>query len=191
MSVAELLTTYVPYDDVERGHLARFRSFVTRYHNPFDRTIVEGHLTGSAFILDASLQRVLLLHHRKVQRWLQPGGHAELGEADAETVAFREAREETGIQELWLHPSAPRPFDLDIHEFPARGSDPAHWHLDIRFLVLTSDGVGLRPAIEESTALRWFAWDELRALELDIGTERALKKARALGSFGTKVLIDR
>jgi 8-oxo-dGTP pyrophosphatase MutT (NUDIX family) len=117
----------------------------------------------------------------KVGRWLQPGGHAEPGEVDPETIALREAREETGIEELWLHPSATRPFDLDIHEFPARGNDPAHWHFDIRYLVVTRDGARPRLAVEEATAVRWFEWAELKALNLDTGTKRALRKARRLG----------
>jgi 8-oxo-dGTP pyrophosphatase MutT (NUDIX family) len=180
-----MLTTYVPFDEIEEGHLTRFRSFLARYPSPFDRTIVEGHLTGSAFILDASFQNVLLLHHRKVQRWLQPGGHAEPGEIDPESVALREAQEETGIENLVWHPAAPRPFDLDIHEFPARGSDPAHWHLDVRYLLVAPDDAVLKLAVEESTDLRWFGWDELVRLNLDTGTERALKKARALAGTGT------
>ena len=188
MSIADLLTTHVPYDDIELGHLIRFRSFIARYESPFDRTILEGHLTGSAFILDASLRHVLLLHHLKVGKWLQPGGHADLGETDAELVALREAREETGIEGLSLHPSAPRPFDLDIHQFPARGSDPAHWHLDVRYLVLAPDGAELRLAVEESSDLRWFEWAELDALKLDTGTERALRKARAVNRL--RELID-
>lgn len=180
MSIADLLRTYEPHDDMERGHLARFRSFIAHYEWPFDRAIVEGHLTGSAFILDASLRHVLLLHHLKVGKWLQPGGHADLGETDAELIALREAREETGIEGLWLHPSVTRPFDLDIHEFPARGADPAHSHLDVRYLVLAPDGAQLTLAVEESSDVRWFEWAELDALRLDPGTQRALRKVRGL-----------
>ena len=183
MSIADLLRNYAPYDEIERDHLDRFSSFIARHESPFDRTIVEGHLTGSAFILDASLEHVLLLHHLKVGKWLQPGGHAELGETDPEKIALREAREETGIEELW-HPSAPRPLDLDIHQFPARGADPAHWHLDVRYLVLAKDGAKLRLAVSEAADLRWFAWAELPDLHLDAGTVRALVKARALSGQG-------
>ena len=84
-------------------------------------------------------RRVLLLHHRKLDRWLQPGGHAEPGEADGEEVALREAREETGIAALRLHPDAPRPLDVDVHAIPARGSEPAHLHLDLRYVVIAPD----------------------------------------------------
>ena len=181
MLIGELLATYEPDDETERSHLARFRSFVARYESPFDRTIVEGHLTGSAFVLDTSLRHVVLLHHLKVGKWLQPGGHAEPGEVDPEAIAFREAREETGIAELWLHPSAKRPFDLDIHEFPARGNDPAHWHLDVRYLVLARESAQLKLAVAESAEVRWFEWAELDGMDLDAGTRRALRRAREMG----------
>ncbi len=181
MLLTDLLIDYVPMGDLEQSYLVRLRSFAVRYRNPFDRTIAEGHVTGSAFILDASGQHVLLLHHRKVGRWLQPGGHAGAGEADPEGVALREAREETGINDLVFHPTAPRPLDLDIHEFPAHGTDPAHWHFDIRYLLVARDEAEATLAPEEATDLRWFGWDELAGLALDTGTERALTKARALG----------
>src|SRR5919106_547396 len=93
----------------------------------------------------AAGDRVLLLHHRKLGRWLQPGGHADPGESSGETVALREAREETGLAGLNLHPQAPRPFDVDVHDIPARGGEAAHQHLDLRYLVVAPAGAGLAP----------------------------------------------
>jgi 8-oxo-dGTP pyrophosphatase MutT (NUDIX family) len=152
---------------------------VARHPDPFDRRIPEGHLTGSALVLAAPGDRVLLLFHRKLGRWLQPGGHAEPGETTGEAVALREAAEETGILGLALHPAAPRPLDVDVHDIPARGAEPAHQHLDLRYLVLAPTLAPLARSMAEARALRWFAWCELAGLDLDPGLRRALATARA------------
>jgi len=174
------LRRHVPADAKEAADLAEILAFVGRHLDPFDRRIPEGHLTGSAVIVSAAGDRVLLLHHRKLRRWLQPGGHAEPGERDGEVVALREAREETGIEGLALHPSAPRPLDVDVHPIPARRDEPAHRHLDLRYLVVAPQGATLRRRATEARALRWFGWAEAAALDLDHGLWRALTAARAL-----------
>jgi 8-oxo-dGTP pyrophosphatase MutT (NUDIX family) len=153
---------------------------VARHEHPFDRGIVEGHLTGSAVVVSAHGDRVLLLHHRKLDRWLQPGGHGDPGETNGHEVALREALEETGIAGLALHPQAPRPLDVDVHDIPARGAEPAHQHLDLRYLVVAPEDAHIAPALAEMHDLRWFGWHELDALGPDAGLRRALSKARAL-----------
>ncbi len=178
--VAPGLRRHVPADALEGAHLARILAFIERHPTPFDRRISEGHLTGSAVVVSASGDQVLLLHHRKLDLWLQPGGHGELGETSGESVALREALEETGIQGLALHPAAPRPLDVDIHDIPARGDEPAHQHLDLRYLVVAPPGAEAQRNAEESHALRWCAWHELGALGLDPGLERALAKVRRI-----------
>ena len=102
-----------------------------------------------------------------------------MGEHDGETVALREAREETGIEGLTLHPTAPRPLDVDVHPIPARGDEPAHRHLDLRYLVIAPGDASLRRLAAEARALRWFTWEELATLDLDPGLRRALRAARA------------
>jgi 8-oxo-dGTP pyrophosphatase MutT (NUDIX family) len=163
-------------DDAEARDVARVLEFVAAHPDPFDRRIPEGHLTGSAFVVAGDGTRVLLLHHRKLDRWLQPGGHADPGERSGEAVALREVREETGLEAVHLHPDAPRPLDVDVHEIPARPGEPAHAHLDLRYLALASDAVLVR-AEEEAADLKWFGWNELPALHLDPGLRRGLAKA--------------
>lgn len=178
MTLPAILERHRPADEAEAADLALIRDFVARHpQDPFDRRIAEGHLTGAAIVVAASFRQVLLLHHRKLQRWLQPGGHGDPGEATGEQVALREAREETGLQGLVLHPDAPRPLDVNVHSIPARGGEPAHLHLDLRYLVIAPEGGTVVMAEAEASALRWFGWDELDGLDLDSGLRRALVKA--------------
>ena len=176
--LAERLRRHTTRDVKEAADLATILAFVARHRQPFDRRIVEGHLTGSALVLSGGGDHVLLLFHRKLARWLQPGGHAEPGEEDGATVALREAREETGLSEVALHSRAPRPLDVDVHDIPARGSEPAHQHLDLRYLVVASPAAALRRAHAEARDLRWFGWSDLPGLDLDPGLRRALGTAR-------------
>lgn len=94
----------------------------------FLRSNLAGHFTGSAWLVSGDGQRALLMHHRKLNRWLQPGGHAD-GDTDLARVALREAEEESGLSELVVEPDI---FDLDRHRIPARGEEPEHWHYDAR-----------------------------------------------------------
>ena len=178
MDLAEQLRAHLPEDDEEDVDLRTIRVFVAQHGAPFDRHIVQGHLTGSAVVMSAEGDRVLLLHHRKLDRWLQPGGHGDPGETSGEAVALREAREETGLAGLALHPAAPRPLDVDVHDIPARKDEPAHQHLDLRYLVIAPAGADVSRSVEETNDLRWFSWDELPALGLDHGLLRVLAKAR-------------
>ena len=179
MDLLAALAAHRPADPREAADLLEISQFVAGHADPFDRRIPEGHLTGSAMVVSPDGDRVILLRHRKLKRWLQPGGHADPGESTGEAVALREAREETGIEGLTLHPAAPRPLDVDVHDIPARGREPAHLHLDLRYLVVAPGGGALVRAPAESDDLRWFGWDELRGLDLDPGLRRALGKARA------------
>src|SRR5438128_148717 len=184
MPVEPDLARHRPADPREAKDLRRIREFVARHRDPFDRRIPEGHLTGSALVVSAAGDRVLLVRHRKLQRWLQPGGHADPGETAGDAVALREALEETGLPGLALHPSAPRPLDVDVHDIPAWKEEPAHLHLDLRYLVLAPDGTGLVRSVAESDDLRWFGWEELGRLDLDSGLRRAFGKARAFFPSG-------
>jgi 8-oxo-dGTP pyrophosphatase MutT (NUDIX family) len=141
----------------------RFREkFLELLHHPdaFQRHHLPGHITGSAWIMDASGKFVLLTHHAKLHQWLQPGGHAD-GVEDILNVATREATEETGIKEFKI--LQPGIFDIDIHTIPERKEFPEHLHYDIRFLLEASKHEGLI-LTEESHALAWVPLDELPIL---------------------------
>lgn len=179
-ALEQALRRHVPADPEEARDRDRMLEFVRRHRDPFDRQIAEGHLTGSAVVVSAEGDRVLLVHHRKLGRWLQPGGHADPGESTGEEVALREAREETGIAGLRLHDDAPRPLDVDVHDIPARGNEPAHEHLDLRYLVVAPGEPVVDPDLAEMHAIRWVAWDDAASLGPDPGLRRALAKARAV-----------
>lgn len=151
--------------EVARQQILRF---VDGHPDVLHRSCAAGHLTGSALVVDPSTQQVLLLFHAKVQRWLQPGGHAD-GDGDLAHVALREAHEETGIDGLRVVTPA---IDLDVHVFrSSSGADPDHLHLDVRHLVLAP--AGARPTgNHESEQLRWVAVADLPAYDVDPGTIR-------------------
>jgi 8-oxo-dGTP pyrophosphatase MutT (NUDIX family) len=179
-ALIDSLHRHVPADGEEAHDRDRILAFVLRHERPFDRAILEGHLTGSAITVSADGSRVLLLHHRKLDRWLQPGGHGDPGETTGEEVALREALEESGIRGLALHPTAPRPLDVDVHDIPERGGEPSHEHLDLRYLVVAPEGAAVTPDLAELHEIRWVAWEEVDALGPDHGLRRALAKARAI-----------
>ena len=142
-------------------------------------TFEPGHVTGSAFVLDAKEERLLMLHHKKLDRWLQPGGHADPGETDPLATALREAREETGIEGLLPHPRAPRPFDVDVHVIPERKGEPEHRHHDVRYLLIAP--AGAEPAVSaESNALAWRPLAEAAGPDADPALRRAIGKVRFL-----------
>jgi ADP-ribose pyrophosphatase YjhB (NUDIX family) len=125
--------------------------FVVENSRCAERSLAIGHLTGSAWVVDAARRRTLLTHHRKLEKWLQLGGHAD-GDLDIAAVAFREAQEESGLTRLRLADTAI--FDVDRHWIPERKGEPAHWHYDVRFMVEADESEPLA-ITAESKDLRW------------------------------------
>ena len=125
----------------------------------YQRDHLPGHMTGSAWILNQTHTKVLLTHHAKLNRWLQPGGHAD-GNEDIADVALKEAVEETGLQSLKL--LKPDFFDIDIHSIPARKGFPEHQHFDVRF-VFEADEAEDFIVSEESHDLAWVSLMDLRS----------------------------
>lgn len=134
----------------------------------FLRERLEGHFTASAWLVDRTGSRTLLTHHRKLGRWLQPGGHAD-GDRDLARVALREAQEESGLHGLRVEPAI---FDLDRHWIPEHRGVPGHWHYDVRYVVRAGDDEDFVVG-EESLAL---AWRGIQAVAADAGADPSLRR---------------
>ena len=128
----------------------RFIAFARSGRDVCLRSRLDGHFTASCWLVSADGERVLLTHHRKLQRWLQLGGHAD-GDADLARVAWREALEESGLPELIVER---RVFDIDAHAIPARGAEPEHIHWDVRYVVHCRGSEDFAVSAE-SLALAW------------------------------------
>ena len=147
----------------------RFDEFIRGNPRCFERDSWDGHITGSAWLVNAPGTHVLLTHHRKLGCWLQPGGHSD-GDPDTLRVAAREAEEESGLPVAVLEASI---FDLDVHGIPARHRDPAHHHYDVRYVFRAHHERYL--VSEESLDLAWVPIASLPAFPVD---ESVLRMAR-------------
>jgi 8-oxo-dGTP pyrophosphatase MutT (NUDIX family) len=166
------LAAYLDQHPQESDTIGRFMEFVRTRPECFERSLLEGHITGSAWIVDDSGTRVLLTHHRKLDAWLQLGGHAD-GDPDVLAVALKEAEEESGL--VGFEPLVEGIFDLDIHRIPARKEVPEHWHYDVRY-VLRPTGSTAYIVSEESHDLRWVPLDEVSSLTQDESMLRMVEK---------------
>lgn len=149
--------------------------FVGREAGCFERSTTEGHITGSAWLVDPSGTRTLLTHHRKLGRWLQVGGHAD-GDGRVQEVARREAIEESGIVDL--DAIGMEIFDVDIHTIPARRDEPEHLHYDVRYAFRARHDRHVVSA--ESLDLAWVPIDELHVVTTEPSILRMAEKWKTL-----------
>lgn len=168
-AVVELLRSYVAATAREEADRCAMLRLAQELKNPLSRAEPSAHFTASALVVDAACERTCLVTHAKLGRLLQPGGHVEPTDVSLEAAALREAHEETAL-EVSIHPTAPRPFDLDVHEIPARGDEPRHWHLDVRYLLV---GNG-----DPCEGAQWYPLGEAG----DESVDRLAEKALRLGS---------
>lgn len=155
-SATDELRSWFPPSERQRELRDAFLAYLADHVDGLWRTSAPAHLTASAVILDTEERRLLLVLHRKVGRWLQPGGHCEASDPSLGVAALREATEESGIAGLELVSGI---LHLDRHPAPCnRGV--VEEHLDVRYLVLAPPG---SPAVTsaESIDARWFEWDAL------------------------------
>jgi 8-oxo-dGTP pyrophosphatase MutT (NUDIX family) len=167
----EALAAYRPEDARDEAVLLRFRDFLAR-SDPFSRGDREDHVTASAIVVLPPGDRVVLVSHRKLGGWLQPGGHVESEDGSVFETALREVREETGLDRL-ASPLGHSILDLDVHAIPAFGDEPPHFHYDVRFLLTSEDGGQLADGAAA------FALDAIAPVDRDGSLERAVRKAVA------------
>ena len=166
-TLVQLLRVHVAADAREEADRCSMLRLAAELADPLSRNEPSAHFTASAFVIDEPCEQACLVSHVKLGRLLQPGGHVEASDASLEAAALREAREETELV-LELHPTAPRPFDLDVHRIPDRPGEPRHYHLDVRYLLL---GRG-----EPCDGAAWYPLGEAG----DESVARLAAKARAL-----------
>jgi 8-oxo-dGTP pyrophosphatase MutT (NUDIX family) len=176
-TIRAALARYAPADDRERGFRERMLALCDAAE-PFSRTaFTPGHFTASAFVLSPDRRRLLVVFHRKLGRWLQPGGHIEPTDVSIVDAARREVEEETGVRGTIAVSDGV--FDIDVHEIPARRDEAAHEHFDLRVLLVAPEVAVV--ANDEVEAVRWADLTEIPALGTDESVLRAVRKLEARG----------
>lgn len=183
-SLLEHLAAYAPFDTEEAEMRDRMRRFVAAQEACFRRECVEGHITASCWIVNSlppgerRRRQALLTWHKRLNRWLQMGGHVEPEDASLLEAALREAREESGLTRV--RPAAAAIFDLDVHPIPERKGEPAHLHYDVRFL-LEADPAEPLVVSAESRDVAWVPLAGIAALNTDASMRRMVAKTARLG----------
>lgn len=156
----------------------RTRRFIEQHLNCFDRTLMPGHVSGSSWVLNPARDHVLMMHHRKLDLWLQPGGHAD-GDPDMLRVVLKETAEESGVDLEHIKLLSEIVFDVDVHTVHESPHDPRHEHFDVRFLVEIDDRLPL-PGNDESHEVRWVPLDQVSRFNNALSLRRMVQKTRRL-----------
>ena len=162
----------------EASYIRRAIAFVEQHEDIFYRELWPAHVTGSAWGVSPDRESVLMLHHRKLDQWFQPGGHAD-GDNDVLRVALRETSEETGVDPAHIRLVDDAVFDVDIHTILASHEAPRHEHIDIRFLVEIDDSLPL-PGSDESHDVLWVDFHDISRFNNNRSTYRMVEKTREL-----------
>jgi 8-oxo-dGTP pyrophosphatase MutT (NUDIX family) len=160
--------------------IAGFKEFVEDNVDCFERSNKAGHITASCWLVSRDGQKTLLTHHRKLNKWLQTGGHCD-GDSDVLRAALKEAREESGIEEWELVVEGI--FDIDIHQIPGRPQEPEHFHYDVRFLFKTLENETYVVS-DESHDLAWVEHQNLEDYTTELSMARMSEKWQTLVKSG-------
>ena len=179
MDTAELLQNYSPNTPEELGYQSLMLDFLRLHDNAYSRSCHLGHFTASAWIINTTCDQVLMMHHVKLNKWLQLGGHCD-DNPNCITVAMTEAKEESGLDEVKL--ISPSIFDIDIHLIPARKNEQTHYHYDIRFL-LQADSQAPISKNHESHALAWVPLEAVHQKTTERSITRMVEKTVALKGY--------
>ena len=178
MNKAEVLKLLQQHQSGHAEEIAfrdRTIDFVKANENFHLRTTEAGHVTASAWVVNAERTHALLIHHKKLDRWFQMGGHIEVQDATLAEAALREAREESGLESPALLSEAV--YDIDVHEIPEKNGVKAHWHFDVRFLMVADMHEPLLQS-DEVKDIRWFNLDELSSKPMEQSLRRMVEKVR-------------
>lgn len=178
--ISAMLTAHQTDDSKERHDIALIQQLIQEHPNILNMNCEVGHFTASAIVVDMTAKKILLHFHKRLNRWLQVGGHADY-ETDMSQVALREAQEETGLPDLTFL-SEDIPIDYDVHTIPQNKDFPEHLHLDFRYILTTYRPDDLSPESGESTQFEWLTFEEALSgrYELDDSLRRLIQKTKQL-----------
>lgn len=174
----QLLKEYRPRFMDEMAFVRRSVDYIEQHEDCFYRELMPAHVTGSAWVVNPDRSRVLMMHHKKLNQWFQPGGHAD-GDADIVRVALKETEEETGINAEHIKLVDGSIFDVDIHTIAPYGNDPEHRHIDVRFLLEVDDSLAV-PGNDESHDVLWIDLLAVSHYNRNRSTYRMLEKTREM-----------
>jgi 8-oxo-dGTP pyrophosphatase MutT (NUDIX family) len=172
LKVLQLISNYSPIEEPEKTFKDQIINFIENNPDFVSKSNTCGHLTASAWIVNHDKSRVLLIHHKKLDKWLQTGGHIE-NDLDLLAAAHREAQEETGLKSI--RAGYPDIYDIDIHIIPSNKNEKEHLHYDIRFLFIADSNETLKIS-NESKDLKWFSVENLESFIGEPSMLRMLKK---------------
>jgi 8-oxo-dGTP pyrophosphatase MutT (NUDIX family) len=183
-TLADLLRAYGTADAREAGFVQRMLELASSPRAAARDNFVPGHFTASAFVLDPARTAVLLVHHRKLGIWVQPGGHVDATDVDLRSAAEREVLEEVGVAVHAAFADGERIFDVDVHPIPARREELAHEHFDVRFAfeALSRELV----VNDEVVDARWVQLAEVERVTSDASVLRAVEKLRTRLRLGSE-----
>lgn len=173
-AILDLLANYQPAGEEEKKMHQAMVGFIVEHPDCFDRSLLDGHVTGSAWIVNPDRSHVLLIHHVKLNKWLQPGGHCD-GDEDVLRVAIKEVLEETGLTVKPVHTNI---FDVDNHLIPQKREIPAHIHYDIRFLVAAEKEADSMPGNSEVNSIQWIKLEDVHLYNNEESILRMVRKTR-------------
>ncbi len=171
-NLLNLLEVYRENYEEEKETVEQFIQFISHNEDCFERTLEIGHITGSAWVVNNEGNKILLTHHRKLNKWLQLGGHAD-GESDILKVALKEVEEESGFSDLVAKDK--NILDIDVHLIPKKNDVAAHYHYDVRFLIAVNDTTNYVVS-DESHDLAWIPIEKLATLTTEESIVRMAKK---------------
>lgn len=175
-SLLSLLASYEPEQGLEAEMQNDTVAFVRQHPDCFERSLLKGHITASGWVLSPDKDAVLLMHHRKLDRWFQPGGHCD-GDPNVREVAMKEVMEETGITDLQALKDGI--FDVDVHLIPANRDIPEHYHYDIRFAFKAAEGQEI-VVNSESKDVQWVPVSKVHQSNNSESIMRMVRKTTAL-----------
>ena len=175
-NLKQLLKTYIQKNPYEVSAI-KMLNFFDNYDSCFEKDNLPGHFTGSAWIISPNKNKILMTHHKKLNMWLQLGGHAD-GEKDLKSVAIKEAKEESGFNNFSI--LSEEIFDLDIHNIEPMNEEPKHLHYDVRFLLEADPNEQNIIISEESHDVKWIHLDDVLKYNSEESIFRMVEKTKKL-----------